>query len=94
MNTDEERALKLEVQEMREHVQRLQLKEKKFTFMLNNMHRMCVHHKEKIDAGNPKRVTLRVRFIHFLDQTDPSETVLLDAESFEAHIDKLMKEAQ
>lgn len=93
MNTDEERALKLEVQEMREHVQRLQLKEKKFSFMLNNMHRMCVHHKERVDINN-RRVTLYVRFIHFLEQIDPGEIVQVDAESFEAQIDRLMKEAQ
>lgn len=84
-----------DVQDLRERIIQLQLKEKKLEFMLANMHRMCVHYDQRIEMlqGHKPNVTLFIGNIHFLEKDPRWGTVIVDGETFEAELVRLMKEA-
>lgn len=86
----------LEVQDLREQVAQLKLKEMKFKFLLAQMPKMCfhyVHHLTQLTDGRVD-VKLEIGQIHALERRPEVRNCRVDVESFEEQLDKFIKGVQ
>lgn len=84
----------LEVQDLREQVAQLKLKEMKFKFLLAQMPKMCVHYVHHLTQLTDGRVDVKLEIgqIHALERRPEVRNCRVDVESFEEQLDKFIKE--
>lgn len=85
----------IELQDLREQVAQLKLKEEKFNFLLASMSKMCVHYNQQLTSLPDGRmdVLLIVQQIHDLEKDRGVRHVRVDIESFDEQLAIYMKES-
>jgi hypothetical protein len=84
------------IQDLREQVAQLRIKEAKLQFMLSNMPKLCVHYEHHLTQLPDGRVDalLTIGRMHFLDRRPEVRRCTIDTESFDAALTKFMNDTK